>query len=430
MKKKLYIISILFLWALFASFTVNAEILDRIVAIVEDGVILDSELTKETHRIVANLQAKKVMIPPAFILRKQVLERLIVDKLQRQLAERSGIRVSDEMLRRSINDIAARNGLSVDEFRKELQSQGVSFKAFEENIRNEIIVNQLRAREVGSRIKVTDREVNHYLETQGEVSKEEVQYHLEHILISIPEAASASVIQQAKEKAEKVMNDLRQGADFKQTAIAVSKGGNALKGGDLGWRKLGQIPTLFVDVVTKMNEGDVSELIRSPSGFHIVKVLELKGVSKHIVTKTKVRHILIKTNELIDDNEAKKRLLSLRERIIDGDDFATLARANSDDKGSAINGGDLNWVGPGDLVPPFEATMNKLAINEISEPVQTQFGWHIIQVLKRQDKDNSVDFKKNQIRKQIRNRKIEEETELWLRRLRDEAFVDINLDRL
>ncbi len=430
MKKKLYIISILFLWALFASFTVNAEILDRIVAIVEDGVILDSELTKETHRIVANLQAKKVMIPPAFILRKQVLERLIVDKLQRQLAEKSGIRVSDEMLRRSINDIAARNGLSVDEFRKELQSQGVSFKAFEENIRNEIIVNQLRAREVGSRIKVTDREVNHYLETQGEVSKEEVQYHLEHILISIPEAASASVIQKAKEKAEKVINDLRQGADFKQTAIAVSKGGNALNGGDLGWRKLGQIPTLFVDIVTKMNKGDISELIRSPSGFHIVKVLELKGVNKHIVTKTKVRHILIKTNELIDDNEAKKRLLSLRERIIDGDDFATLARANSDDKGSAINGGDLNWVGPGDLVPPFEAAMNKLAINEISEPVQTQFGWHIIQVLKRQDKDNSVDFKKNQIRKQIRNRKIEEETELWLRRLRDEAFVDINLDRL
>ncbi len=430
MKKKLYIISIIFLWALFASFTVNAEMLDRIVAIVEDGVILDSELTQETYRIVKNLQAKKVMIPPAFILRKQVLERLIVDKLQRQLAERSGIRVSDEMLRRSINDIATRNGLSVDEFRKELQSQGVSFKAFEENIRNEIIVNQLRAREVGSRIKVTDREVNHYLETQGEVSKEEVQYHLEHILISIPEAASASVIQKAKEKAEKVINDLRQGADFKQTAIAVSKGGNALKGGDLGWRKLSQIPTLFVDVVTKMNEGEVSELIRSPSGFHIVKVLELKGVSKHIVTKTKVRHILIKTNELIDDNEAKKRLLSLRERIIDGDDFATLARANSDDKGSAISGGDLNWVGPGDLVPPFEAAMNKLAINEISEPVQTQFGWHIIQVLERQDKDNSVDFKKNQIRKQIRNRKIEEETELWLRRLRDEAFVDINLDRL
>lgn len=179
-----------------------------------------------------------------------------------------------------------------------------------------------------------------------------------------------------------------------------------------------------------MNEGDVADLIRSPSGFHIIKLLELKGANKHIVTKTRARHILIKTNELINDNDAKKRLLSLKERIINGDDFASLARSNSDDKGSAINGGDLNWVGPGDLVPPFEAAMNKLAINGISDPVQTQFGWHLIQVLEREDKDNSVEYKKNRVRNEIRNRKIEEETELWLRRLRDEAYVDINLDRL
>jgi len=413
-----------------SNFIVHAETLDRIVAIVEDDIILDRELTLETYSIVQKLKANKVMIPPAFILRKQVLERLIVDKLQRQLAERSGIRVSDEMLRNSVTDIARRNGLSVEAFRKELQSQGMGFQGFEESIRNEIIVNQLRAREVGSRIKVTDREVNHYLETQGDVNKEQVQYHLGHILISVPEAASSSVIQLAKEKASKTIDDLQKGADFKQTAVAVSEGGNALKGGDLGWRDLGQIPTLFVDIVVKMNKGDVSDLIRSPSGFHIIKMLELKGVNKHIVTKTRVRHILIKTNELIDDNEARKRLLSLKERIVDGDDFATLARANSDDKGSAINGGELNWVGPGDLVAPFEAAMTKLAINGISEPVQTQFGWHLIQVQEREDKDNSVEHKKNKIKEQIRNRKIEEETELWLRRLRDEAYVDINLDRL
>jgi len=413
-----------------SSFIVHAETLDRIVAIVEDDIILDRELTLETYSIVQKLKANKVMIPPDFILRKQVLERLIVDKLQRQLAERSGIRVSDEMLRNSVADIARRNNLSAAEFRKELESQGMGFQGFEESIRNEIIVNQLRAREVGSRIKVTDREVNHYLETQGDVNKEQVQYHLGHILISVPEAASASVIHIAKEKATKTIDDLQQGADFKQTAVAVSEGGNALKGGDLGWRDLGQIPTLFVDTVAKMNKGDVSDLIRSPSGFHIIKMLELKGINKHIVTKTRVRHILIKTNELIDDNEARKRLLSLKERIVDGDDFATLARANSDDKGSAINGGELNWVGPGDLVAPFEAAMTKLAIDGISEPVQTQFGWHLIQVQEREDKDNSVEHKKNKIKEQIRNRKIEEETELWLRRLRDEAYVDINLDRL
>ncbi|MCF6251639.1 MAG: peptidylprolyl isomerase [Methylococcaceae bacterium] len=420
----------LILSTLMHSTTVQAELLDRIVAIVEDDVVLDRELTLEANSIVKKLEANNVMIPPPFILRKQVLERIIIGKLQRQMAERSGIRVSNEMLRNSVADIASRNNLTVDEFRKELEGQGINFQAFEENIRNEIVINQLRAREIGTRIKVTDREVSHFLETQGELSEEKVQYHLGHILISIPEAASSSIIQKAKEKANKVVDDLRNGADFKQTAIAVSDGGDALNGGDLGWREIGAVPTLFVNNVSKMNPGDIAELIRSPSGFHIIKMLELKGVDKHIVTKTRARHILIKTNELIDDAEAKKKLQSLKDRIIDGDDFATLARSNSDDKGSALNGGDLGWVGPGDLVSPFENAMNNLAINEISDPVQTQFGWHIIQVLEREDKDNSIEHKKNRVREEIRKRKIEEETELWLRRLRDEAFVDINLDRM
>ncbi len=432
-KKQTLLMAVLFFstWLL-SSISVNAQPLDRIVAIVEDDVILDRELTLETMDIVKKLEANKVMVPPPFVLRKQVLERLIVSKLQRQLAAKSGIRVTDEMLRRSIVDIARRNELSVDEFRNELKSQGMNFQKFQETIRNEIIVNQLRAREVGSRIKVTDREVEHYLETQG-ASMDLVKYNLGHILISVPEAASSSAINKAKKKAEKVIADLRNGADFKQTAVAVSQGGNALKGGDLGWRSLGEVPTLFGDIVTKMDQGAIADLIRSPSGFHIVKMLELKGLTKHIVTKTKVRHILIKTNELIDDKEAKRKLLVLKERIIDADDyddFAALARSNSDDKGSAINGGKLNWVGPGDLVPAFEKVMNELGIDEISDPVQTQFGWHIIQVQGREERDNSAEHKKDQIKNEIRKGKIEEETELWLRRLRDEAFVDINLDRL
>lgn len=420
----------LFFNAFIYSATANAELMDRIVAIVEEEVILESELAIEADAILRKLEANNVMIPPAFILRKQVLERMIVDRLQRQLAARSGIRVSDEMLRNSVTDIARRNNMSVDAFRQELEGQGMNFQGFEESIRNEIIVNQLRAREIGSRVKVTDREVAHFLETQGEVGEEKVQYHLGHILIAIPEAASSSVIQKAKDKAERVVDELRNDADFEQTAIAVSDGANALKGGDLGWRDIAAIPTLFVDTVSKMNQGDVADLIRSPSGFHIIKMLELKGLGQHIVTKTRARHILIKTNELINDAEAKKRLIALKDRVLDGDDFATLARSNSDDKGSAINGGDLNWVGPGDLVAPFEAAMNKLEINGISDPVQTQFGWHLIQVLDREDKDNSVEHKKNRVREEIRKRKIEEETELWLRRLRDEAFVDINMDRL
>lgn len=420
----------LILTVLMINTTVQAELLDRIVAVVEDDVILERELMNETKIIAKNLKANNVMIPPAFVLKKQVLERLVIEKLQKQLAKRSGVNVSNEMLSNSIKEIAGNNNLTVAEFREELKSQGISFKSVKENMRNEIIINQLRAREIGTRIKVTDREVAHHLETQGEVGEDKVKYHIGHILISLPEGAKSKVIQKAKDKALKTIKQLNDGADFKQTAISVSDGGNALKGGDLGWRLIAEIPTLFVDAVTKMNQGDVSKPIRSPSGFHIVKMLKLKGVGKHIVTKSRLRHILIKTNELIDDAEAEKRLEGLKQRIIDGDDFATLARSNSDDKGSAINGGDLNWVGPGDLVPAFETAMNDLAIEEISVPVQTQFGWHIIQVLEREAKDNSVEHKKNRVRNEIRKRKIEEETELWLRRLRDEAFVEINLDRL
>lgn len=422
--------SSLIICALLASPIVKAELLGRIVAVVEDDIVLEQELSAQVKSITKNLKANKVMVPPVFILRKQVLERIIIDKLQRQLAEKSGIRVSNEMLRSSTQDIARRNGLTIDEFRKELESQGMSFQQFQEDIKKEIIINQLRAREIGTRIKVTDREVSHYLETQGEIGEEKIQFHLGHILISVPEAASASAIGHARKKANMVRAKLLEGVDFQQAAVAYSDGNSALKGGDLGWRTIGGIPTLFVDTVTKMDKGEVAELIRSPSGFHVIKLLGLQGLEKHIVTKTSARHILIKTNELIDDAEAKKRLLALKERITDGDDFAMLARSNSDDKGSALNGGDLGLVGSGDLVPPFEAAMNQLGINEISGPVQTQFGWHIIQVLKRQEKDDSVEHKKNRVREEIRKRKIEEETELWLRRLRDEAFVDIKQDRL
>lgn len=408
----------------------RAQLLDRIVAVVEEDVILERELNNEVAAITSKLSSNNVAMPPEFVLRKQVLERMVVDKLQRQLAAKSGVQVSDEMLSASVSDIASRNGMSVEAFRSELARQGMDYKSFEDNLRNEIIINQLRGREIGSRVKVTDAEVLHYMETQSKAGLSNSQYHLGHILIAVSEAASASAIQKAKDKADQVIADLRGGKDFKQVAVSVSDDDNALKGGDLGWRGIGQIPSLFTEIVTTMNQGDVSEAIRSPSGFHIIKMLETEGGGQHIVTKTKVRHILIKTNELVDDAEAQKRLLALRERVNDGDDFANLARAHSDDKGSAINGGSLDWVGPGALVPPFEEAMNKLAINEISQPVQTQFGWHMIQVLGRENQDNSEQFKKDKIREEIRKRKIEEETELWLRRLRDEAYVEIDLDRL
>ena len=427
---KRVLIAVLLCHLVFASFLVHAEILDTIVAVVEDDVILESELENEVAVIEQRIRQNKAAIPPASVLRKQVLEKMIIDKLQRQLAEKAGITVTEEMLNNSAADIARRNNMDVAAFRRELEGQGITYQSFLDNMRNEIIINQLRGREIGGRIKVTDREVEHYLETQDKIGEESTQYHLGHILIAVKEGASSTEIQKAMNKAHELVQKLRAGQDFTQTAISDSDDANALKGGDLGWRSLSEIPTLFVNDIRQMKQGDVLEPVRSPSGFHIIKMLALKGMDNHVTIKTKVRHILIKTNELVDDTEAKKRLLALKARIADGDDFATLARAHSDDKGSALKGGSLDWVNPGDLVKPFEEAMAKLSINQVSEPIQTQFGWHIIQVLGRENKDDSSEFKKNLVRDAIRKRKIEEETELWVRRLRDEAFVEIHQDRL
>jgi peptidyl-prolyl cis-trans isomerase SurA len=407
-----------------------SEQLDRVIAVVEDDVILESELFREVTAIVQKLQASNTPMPPDYVIKKQVLEKMIVERLQRNLAEKTGVNLSEEVLTNSATDIAQRNNMTLEQFKQELQSQGMSYQTFLDNMRNEIIINQLRGKEIGERIKVTDREIEHYIETEDKGGEGIGQYHLGHILIAVKEGASAEVIKKAINKAELLVKELRGGKDFTKTAMSNSEDDNALKGGDLGWRKKSDVPSIFVDIVSKMAVGEVSDPIRSPSGFHIIKILEEKGVGAQTITKSRVRHILIKTNELVDDAEAQKRLLALKQRIADGDDFGSLARAHSDDKGSALKGGSLDWVGPDDLVKPFQEAMEKLAINEISEPVQTQFGWHLIQVLERESKDNTTDFKKNQIRDILRKRKIEEETELWLRRLRDESYVEIFQDRL
>ncbi|MDD5271238.1 MAG: peptidylprolyl isomerase [Methylovulum sp.] len=419
------------LWSLSGNFCAQAQTLDRIVAVVEDDVILEQELQKEVNIIAQRIAASKTQMPPESVLRKQVLEKMIVDKLQRQMADRAGISISEDQLNSSAADIAQRNNMSLEQFRSELEKQGMSYKGFLDNMRDEIAINQLRGREIGGRIKVTEQEVDHYLETQGKVGADDtIQYHLGHILIAVKEGASADEIQKAQREANDLVKKLRGGADFAQAAISHSDDANALKGGDLGWRTTSTLPTIFSGGINQMHTGDISEPIHSASGFHIIKMLENKGLDNHIITKTKVRHILIKTNELIDDAEARKRLFGLKARIMDGDDFAALARSHSDDKGSALKGGSLDWVSPGDLVKPFEEAMNKLDIKQVSDPVQSQFGWHLIQVLERENKDNSVEYRRNQVRDALRKRKIEEETELWIRRLRDEAYVEINPARL
>ena len=402
--------------------------LDRIVAIVDDGVILESELEERMASFRKNLAQSNTPLPPDEIFARQVLERLIVDKLQVQMAEKSGVKVDEETLQMAVQQIAQRNHMSLEEFRRSLREEGLNYADFVDQIRSEIAIGRLRTSQVNAQIKVSDREIQSYLETQElPGANKDAEYLLGHILIATPQAASPEQVQKAREKAERLLQEIRQGLDFKQAALSVSDDPQALKGGDLGWRKLSQIPTLFADYVGKMKEGDIEGPIRSPSGYHLIKMLGLKGSDSQLLTKTRVRHILIKPNEVLSDDEAKQKLLALRQRIENGEDFGALARGHSDDKGSAIKGGELGWVQPGALVPPFEEAMSKLAVNQLSEPVQTQFGWHLIQVLERQQSDDSSELRKNKAREEIFKRKVEEETELWLRRLRDEAYVEIRL---
>ncbi|QFY41910.1 molecular chaperone SurA [Candidatus Methylospira mobilis] len=415
---------------LFVHGIVLAYPIDRIAAVVDDGVILESELYFKVESLRRTLLQSKTRLPPEDVLIKQVLERLIVDKLQLQMAERGGIKVDEETLHAAVQQIAQRNNMSLEQFRKSLASEGMDYGDFVEQIRNEITISRLRSSQVNSQIKVSDLEVRNYMETKDKsAGGAEEQYLLGHILIATPSAASSSEVQKAKEKAEKLLSEIRRGMDFKQAALSASDDEQALKGGDLGWRKKAEIPSLFAEYIDDMNEGDVVGPVHSSSGFHLIKLLGLKGKdgAEHRLTKTHARHILIKPNELINNDDARKKIVALRNRIEHGEDFATLAKGHSDDKGSAVKGGDLGWVQPGALVPAFESTMNALAIKQLSEPVQTQFGWHLIQVLERQESDDTVEYLKNQAREEIFRRKVDEETELWIRRLRDEAYVEIRL---
>ena len=402
--------------------------LDRIVAVVNDDVIMQSELQEKLRTVINQLEQQGTVQPPMAALNKQVLDRLILNKLQLQLASITGIRVDDETLNRTISNIAAENNLSLNQFREILVNDGYSYERFREDIRDEIIITRLRQRQIDNRITVTDREIENFLATEKHQGYTETEYRLSHILISTAETATPEEIEQARLVGEKVLEDLAAGADFAQLAATVSDGQQAMKGGDLGWKKADEIPTLFADYVRDMKEGDVSELIQSSSGFHIIKLADFRSSEKHIVTQTHARHILIRPNELLTADNVRTRLDQLRQRIKGGEDFAELARAHSEDTVSAAVGGDLGWVSPGNLVPDFESRMNDLGPGEVSEPFETQFGWHIVQVLERRDFDNSEEMKHARAREIIRARKIEEAQQNWLRDLRDEAYVEYRID--
>ena len=409
--------------------------IDSIVAIVNDTVITHSELEDQTRTIRQQLRQQNTPAPDSAVLQKQVLERLITSRLQLQLAASTGIRVDDDTLNRAINRIAEQNKLSLTEFRSLLEKDGFSFDKFREDIRGEITITRLRQRQVDSRITVTDQEVAQFLAVQARQGKSDDEYRVGHILIALPEAASPEKIQAARQKAEKILEKLQAkvgastgGADFKETAIAMSDGQQALEGGDLGWRSAGQVPSLFAAQVPAMKVGDLSGIIRSSGGFHIIKLLDYRGGKRHTSTQTLARHILIRTTELITDDDASIRLEQLAQRIKKGEDFAELARTYSDDKVSAAKGGSLDWVSPGDMVPVFEQAMNELQLTQISAPFRSEFGWHIVQAQERREHDDTEEYTRAQAQEALRSRKIEEESQNWLRRLRDEAYVEYRLD--
>jgi len=401
--------------------------IDRVVAVVNDDVITATELQTRINDLKKQLSRQGTTLPPPDVLRKKVLERFVLDRIQLKLAAANGIRVSDEMLNKTISAIATQNKLSLSDFRKVLQQDGYDFAHFRDNMREEITMRRLRQRQVASRITVSPQEIDNFLINQRAQGHVDDEYHLGHILIALPESASPAQIRKKRAQARAVLKKLQQGANFTTTAAAVSDGRQALQGGDLGWRKAGELPTIFADAVQGMKTGDLSTVIRSPSSFHIIKLLGHRSTKHHVIKQTHARHILIRPNALVSEADAKKKLLELRERILKGEDFAKLAASNSADKASAADGGDLGWAGPGKMVPAFEAAMNKLAPGEISPPVKTPFGWHLIQVLDRRVIDDTDKFKREQARKFIYQRKLDESEAEWLRKLRGESYVEYRL---
>lgn len=401
------------------------EELDSIVAVVNEDVVVQSELTREINQAIPQLQQQGTPVPPPDQLRKQVLDRLIMKRIQQQRAKQLGITVDEATLTAAIQAIAKRNGLSVEELKASLETGHVRFDDFREDTRQQILAGRLQNQEVMSGIQITDQEIERFLQREkGKLIPRE-QVRLQHILVALPDEPTAAQISQAESKAKQMVAKLRAGADFAAVAAASSEGRTALQGGDLGWFEMAAVPSLVADRAQKMALGEITDPIRSPSGFNILRLAEIKGGLPGNVTQSKTRHILIRTNELVSDSDAKTRLNQLRMRIIGGDDFATLARANSDDTGSALKGGELGWVNPGDTVPEFEEVMNKLNPKEISEPFHSSFGWHILQVEERRSQDTADEVLRHKAREAIQRRKVEEAADVWLKRLRDESFVDL-----
>ena len=406
----------------------NPVPLDRVLVVVNDEAVTQWDMNEQRRILLSQMQASKVTPPPPDILDKQVLERLIVERAILQYAKETGIRVDDTTVERTILRVAEENKLSPEEFRKVLARENIPYENYREDIRRQITIQRVRDREVDSKLSVSDAEVDNYLATIASQAGGENEYHLAHIYITVPEQASPDAVEASRKRAEKALAEVKSGKDFAEVAAAYSSAPDATSGGDLGWRTRARLPTVFADVVGNMKPGDVSSVLRSTSGFHLVKLVEERNRNQAtVVDQTHARHILIKVNEQTSEADAKTKIDRLRERIVAGASFEDIARANSEDT-SAAKGGDLGWLSPGDTVPDFEHAMDKLAVNEVSQPIRTPFGWHLIQVVERRKQDITQQRRREEARRAIRQRKSDEQFEEFVRQLRDRTYVEYKVD--
>jgi peptidyl-prolyl cis-trans isomerase SurA len=419
----------LLLGALFLGTAAQAEVhpLNRVIAIVDNDVIMQSQLNARLREVQNSIVKRGGELPPADTLTQQVLERLIVENIQLQMGNRAGIRIGDDELNQAIVTIAQRNGMSLDQFRAALAQDGLSYNEAREQVAREMVISRVRQRRVAERIQVTEQEIKNFLASDlGKIQLSE-EFHLANILIPVQEGASSDALQDAERVAHEIYQQASQGVDFGQLALAHSSGETALDGGDMGWRKAAQLPPPFDAMIGALAVGDVTQPIRTPGGFILLKLLEKRGGGNAVRDEVNVRHILIKPSEIRSNDEAKQLAERLYQRIEAGEDFADLAKSFSEDPGSALNGGSLNWIDPNALVPEFREVMNSTANGVVSKPFQSQFGWHILEVMGRRATDSSEQVREQQALNLLRNRKYEEELQSWLRQIRDEAYVEIKL---
>jgi peptidyl-prolyl cis-trans isomerase SurA len=398
-----------------------------VVAIVNEGIVLQSQLDAQTAMIEDRLRGQNTQLPPADVIRKQVLDRLILQEIQVQRAGRLGVQVPDEMLNEALRDVAERNKIPFEQMPAMLEAQGVDYASYREEMRREIMMQMLRQRDVFPRIYVSPRELEQALERDASQAGVNTEYDVSHLLLSLPESATVEEMAKVEDLARDIRRRAIEGEDFGQLALAYSKAQSALERGKLGWRRLGQLPQFIADLVSNLQPGQVSEPVRTPTGFHLVRLDGVRGGDSGpvMVEQVHARHILMRPNEVQDDATTRQRLTAIRDRVIAGEDFGALASVTSEDPGSATHGGDLGWTAPGTFDPKFEEVLAGLAENQISEPFRTQFGWHIVQLLGKRTYDQSDDMRRQRVLTALRESKVDEETELWLRRMRDEAYVEI-----